>query len=61
MMTAHFVLFCNGKMARRLFSRNNFTYFDAFFLSFVLKISFTFITLSLVYIKRKDNKEVAVD
>jgi len=50
-MAVHFVLFCNGKIERRLFSRNNFIYFGALILSFVLKISFIFNTLSLVYVK----------
>jgi len=50
-------------MARKLTSRKtqiNFTHFGALFLSFVLKIFYTFVTLSLVYLKRKENKEAAV-
>ena len=53
-------LFCNVKIARWLFLRNNYVLFGALFLSFVLKIFFTFISLSLVFIKRKENKKVAV-
>ena len=49
-------MFCNGKIVKGLFLRKA----CLLFLSFVVKISFTFNTLSLVYIKRKENKEVAI-